>query len=158
MTRSLIHGAGRAALLMAASVLACGCGDADGLERAAVSGKVTLDGKPLERGDIQFIPKDGDSRGAARGSIAAGEYSISAANGPAPGEHLISITPNAVSEAPSGGGNSPDEAPGEPPAEAAGPAIEYIPTAPLEAKVAAGQAQSFDFGLTTKPGRRTGRP
>ena len=53
-------------LAMVASTMA-GCGR--GLKLVKVSGKVMIDGKPLERGFVQVIPKD--SR-AASGEIGAG--------------------------------------------------------------------------------------
>jgi hypothetical protein len=42
-----------------------GCGGANQLETAPVSGRVTLDGKPLERGTVTFLPE--------RGRVATGE-------------------------------------------------------------------------------------
>lgn len=146
----------RAAGWAALAILASGCGGGDGLERASVTGKVTLDGKPLERGAIQFIPTGGDSRGAAWGEIAAGSYTIPAADGPAPGAYDVAIAPD-VEE----GGAAPADPPalpGDPPPDAIdGPSVTYTPSAPLKADVAASGPNTFDFDLTTTAMRRKPR-
>lgn len=145
----------RAVALAACAILAGGCGGVD-LERAPVSGKVTLDGKPLERGSIQFIPKDGDSRGAAWGEIAAGSYAILAADGPAPGSYDVAIAPDV--EAGGAAPSEPPPLPGDPPPDAIdGPSVTYTPSAPLKADVAAGGPNTFDFDLTTTAMRRKPR-
>lgn len=76
---------------LTAAVLSIGCGgeNADGIQRVAVSGEVTLDGQPLESGYVSFIPKsDGPSAG---GEILSGSYSISKALGPAAGEYRVEV-------------------------------------------------------------------
>jgi len=129
-------------------ILLGGCGDGDGLDRAAVSGQVTLDGAPLERGSIRFVPKDGDSRGAAWGEVAAGAYAIPAADGPVAGEYVVTITPAVETDGVEAGGQP--ELPGDPPPDAIdGPAVVYTSTAPLEATIAPGGPNTFDFGLTS---------
>ncbi len=59
------------ALLLALLALA-GCG---GGSMAEVSGTVTLDGKPIELGAIQFFPADGKSV-TTGGAIKDGRYSV----------------------------------------------------------------------------------
>ena len=145
----------QASLWLAFALLAAGCGG-DGLERAAVSGKVTLDGQPLAKGDIQFVPKDGDSRGAAWTKVVDGSYSIPASDGPAPGAYVVSITPQVEVEG-AAPAPSPDEAPGDEGAGDAGPSVVYTPTSPLEATISAGQPNSFDFGLTSAKAPRARR-
>lgn len=148
----------RSALLTTLALLAFGCGGSDGLDRAAVSGKVMLDGKPLAKGDIQFIPRGGDSRGAAWGQVTDGSYAISAANGPAAGTFTVSITPNAATTADPAATAAPAEAPGDPPAEAAAaPSVAYISASPMEATIAPGKPNTFDFELTTTKAPRAGR-
>jgi hypothetical protein len=137
-----------AARCLALALLAgFGCSGGDGLAREAVSGKVTLDGKPMDRGAIQFIPRRGDSRGAAWGEIVAGAYSIPASDGPVAGDYGVSITPQEAVE-PAG---QVDQAPGEPTPSQAGQATGtvYTPTSDLGATIAPGQANTFDFGLKT---------
>lgn len=67
----------------------CGCG-ADPLGRQPVSGKVTLDGAPLEKGSIGFQPVEGGitSSGAV---IAQGAYTISREKGLPPGKYRVVI-------------------------------------------------------------------
>lgn len=80
--------------LSAAGLLAClagGCGSAEGPARGSVSGKVTLDGDPIEHGSISFHPV-GQTRGmVAGGAIEQGRYSIPAAQGPAVGQNRVEI-------------------------------------------------------------------
>jgi len=53
-----------------------GCGDNSGLARRyPVSGTVLYNGKPLERGNINFVP-DGPEGRAAGGTIVDGRYSL----------------------------------------------------------------------------------
>jgi hypothetical protein len=61
-----------------AAALAAGCAD-DG--KATVSGRVLLDGKPLERGTIGFLPADGQAPSAAA-RIEDGSYVAEVAPGP----------------------------------------------------------------------------
>lgn len=93
------------ALLM--GIAFSGCGQQDPLGRQAISGEVTLDGKPLEQGSITFLPegKKDTSGGAA---IAAGKYTIAREQGLAPGKYKVMIS------ASKGGGAAGNEAPGMP--------------------------------------------
>jgi hypothetical protein len=65
-----------------------GCG---GDNRAAVQGKVTLDGRDIE-GTISFVPTDGRSTSAAWGEIKEGCYSLPAARGPVVGTYRVEIS------------------------------------------------------------------
>ena len=68
MTSSLAPALGWAVTLMA---FIAGCGPANPLGRKALSGTATLDGKPLERGAIEFHPlKEG---GVQSGALISGE-------------------------------------------------------------------------------------
>lgn len=59
--------------------------------RGAISGAVTLDGKPVEQGSILFTPMQG-TRGAAAGAeIKNGRYQLPAAIGPAVGWSRVEI-------------------------------------------------------------------
>ena len=80
-----IHGT-IAVFLFLAVVVGCGAP-----ERGAVSGKVLLDGQPVDGGDISFIPLDGNNSLAAGGKITAGSYSIPAKKGPGFGKHRVEI-------------------------------------------------------------------
>ncbi len=66
-------------------LLAClaGCGS-DGLTE--ISGTVTFNGQPVEKGNISFLPADGKGPTAAA-TIAAGKYSVKIA----PGQKKVAI-------------------------------------------------------------------
>lgn len=61
---------------IAVLVIVCGCGDG----RVEVTGRVTLDGKPIEAGSIEFVPVKG--AGPTAGAVIAdGRYTMLAATG-----------------------------------------------------------------------------
>lgn len=68
-----------------------GCGSSDGLNRKAVSGKVTVDGVAVPNGSVSFEPlsKGGVGSGAV---ITKGKYSISKSDGLPPGKYRVQIT------------------------------------------------------------------
>lgn len=64
--------------------------------RVPVSGKLTLDGKPLQWAWVTFVPTgpDADSRPVASAFLpgrADGSYSLDAAHGPTPGPHRVEV-------------------------------------------------------------------
>lgn len=83
-------------VVLGLSVVICGCGGGDagnpkGQTKPSVSaaGKVQIDGKPLEAGNITFISKDtGNSVGCV---ITNGTFSCKAEVGPNPGENAVII-------------------------------------------------------------------
>ena len=67
-----------------------GCGGDNPLGRKALSGVVTLDGAPLDKGAIEFHPLE--SSGVQSGDlIGAGKYAIPAAKGVTPGKYRVVI-------------------------------------------------------------------
>lgn len=62
---------GSAALLVLALLVGC---SSDG-GKGTVEGTVTLNGQPLEKGLIRFVPVDGDSQ-PADGTIAGGKFTV----------------------------------------------------------------------------------
>jgi hypothetical protein len=70
-------------------VLSSGCGG-DPLGRRAISGGVTVDGSPVEQGNVSFTPADQGtiSAGAA---ITAGKYSVPKEGGLPPGKYRVAI-------------------------------------------------------------------
>jgi len=73
-----------------------GCGKSEGIERVTVQGKVTFDGKPVEKGIIAFLPS-GETKGPSAGvEIKDGQYNIPKETGPTPGPHRIEITATRV--------------------------------------------------------------
>jgi hypothetical protein len=67
---------------------ACGCG---GSPRAAVVGKVTIDGVALPEGSIDFVPLNPRAAQTAGARISQGEYEIAAEQGLLPGNYLVQI-------------------------------------------------------------------
>ena len=76
-------------LLCLAVAFVVGC--TGGSKRAAVKGRVTVDGQPVENGSISFVPADGTQGPSAGGVITAGEYDIAKADGPLIGPHRVRI-------------------------------------------------------------------
>ena len=68
-----------------------GCGSGGGLEEAPLSGRVTYQGKPIEKGRIRFIPIKGTKGPAQREWISQGKYSVTARGGLTVGTHRVEI-------------------------------------------------------------------
>jgi hypothetical protein len=81
---------------------AAGCGSGDGLDRHAISGIVTLDGRPLEGGAILLEPTSFESgRGTAVGAtIRRGEFTVPRDQGPIPGRYRVRIYASSDVQAP----------------------------------------------------------
>jgi len=65
-----------------------------GEPRVAVSGCVTIDSRPLNRGWLTLVPADSDAKPIASAYIthrAEGRYAIDAEHGPCPGPHRVEI-------------------------------------------------------------------
>jgi hypothetical protein len=76
---------------MAAAVVAiAGCGRS-ATDRRDVSGEVTLDGKPVDGGNIQIDPLDANQTSATGALIRAGSYSIPHQTGLVPGKYRVRI-------------------------------------------------------------------
>lgn len=58
--------------------------------RQAASGQVTIDGQPIEKGSIMFLPLDGKSIKTG-GPIVNGRFDISAETGPVAGKHRVLV-------------------------------------------------------------------
>ena len=80
-----------------------GCGDAR--QRQEITGRVTLKGKPIEDGIINFAPLDGQETGDGA-QIIKGEYRIPKQKGLSPGRYRVSII--AGNGLPGEGDASPD--------------------------------------------------
>lgn len=80
-------------LIVALAFASSGCGSGDGLPRRAVSGTVTLDGQPLEKGLITFMPagQGGDSTSAAA-EVSAGSFSVARDVGLVPGKYRVAVS------------------------------------------------------------------
>ncbi|MCA9132707.1 MAG: carboxypeptidase regulatory-like domain-containing protein [Planctomycetales bacterium] len=74
-----------------AALFLTGCGSDDGMNRKAISGKITVDGKPIPNGSINFEPlfQGGLGSGAV---ISDGTYSIAKKDGLPPGKYRVKAT------------------------------------------------------------------
>lgn len=115
------------------------------LGRQAISGKVTFDGKPLERGMIEFWPEGATEGRVTSGTVIAdGAYQIETLQGLPPGKYRVRVF-------------SPEGDPNEPPPTGAPgpggkPGIERIPAqynvdSDLTVLVVAGQAAEFSIAI-----------
>jgi len=83
-------------LLAACLVGSTGCGSGNELGRLSVSGKITLDDKPLDSGSIDFSPHN--RQGVSAGGVVSkeGSYSIAAAKGLPPGQYVVHVFSSVV--------------------------------------------------------------
>ena len=86
-------------LLPSALAMLCmvciGCGGDTGPELSFVSGKVTLDGKPLAKVSLQFTPEQETGSPSYGATNADGEYELlfsTNRSGAMPGKHRVEIT------------------------------------------------------------------
>jgi hypothetical protein len=87
MLRFFHHPILASACTFAFGAILAGC-NADSIDRAAVSGKVTLDGQPIFEGQIRFIPENGPMWAAW---IKDGRYTTEGAKGVPVGNLLVRI-------------------------------------------------------------------
>lgn len=67
-----------------------GCGPGNPLGRQPLSGRIALDGKPLDDGNIRFLPEQ--SSGISSGAtISNGQYSLRTLQGLPPGKYKVQI-------------------------------------------------------------------
>lgn len=81
-------------LILAASLLCAGCGGAPKGDAGLtpVTGTITLDGTPVEKGVVQFISKDGKT--VFTGQIERGSYALKAnaiSPGAKPGDYEVAV-------------------------------------------------------------------
>jgi hypothetical protein len=84
-------------LAAALSLAVAGCGGSDGPPRHAASGRVTLDGTPLDDASIVFEPQ-GEGGLVASAAIVDGRFQWTEENGPAAGDYHVRVNPDAVEE------------------------------------------------------------
>ena len=76
--------------LLLALVLGCGKREYTGPRRMPLSGKVTVDGEPMQMGVISFLPQDETGR-VSGGPIKDGSYSVPEAMGATAGKYRVEI-------------------------------------------------------------------
>lgn len=79
-------------LLLSALVVAAGCGSENPLGRRPISGKVALQGQPVDYGSIQFIPLDLQHGVNSGAMINNGIYRITEEQGLPPGKYKVMIS------------------------------------------------------------------
>lgn len=133
------------------SLAGCGGGAEDDLPRQAISGNVTLNDKPLERGSIMFNPVDSGQPGAVAvgAMISDGTYSIARVGGPTPGNYRVAILDGGDAT-----DSSPDNLPGRPPKRSAMKKSKiperYNVRSDLKAEVKAETPNTFNFELKSQ--------
>ena len=133
-------------LLVALTATACGCGSADFENRQAVEGAVTMDGQPLPKALITFIPNSGTAGPKATGVIVDGKYEIHQSFGPCPGEFTVkieTITPE-IEALSSGDYEALHRSVGQ---ESVMVAPEYNRDSQLQASVTDGGPNRFDYSV-----------
>ena len=75
--------------LLMLAFLFVGCGDPSTAKRGEVSGIVTLDGKPIEKGAIVFVPMNGTPGPTAGAEIHDGRYFVDRSMGPPVGDNNV---------------------------------------------------------------------
>lgn len=137
-------------------LIGCGGSSTDSLSRAAVAGKVTLDGINLKQGVIRFVPT-GDTTGPKVSvAIEDGRFSATAESGPVIGGHRIEI------QSTDNGGYAMDDeqalerlrAQGKRPIEVVKVPAIYNSSSTLHAAVTVDGPNEYDFALSSKPARR----
>jgi hypothetical protein len=86
----LVYRPGWLIVLACCSVSGCG-GGTTGPERASVSGRITVDGRPLVNGSLRFVPVQGTSGPVAGAVVQNGSYSTSRTDGPVVGTNRVEI-------------------------------------------------------------------
>lgn len=87
MSKEVIRNIACLAILLGAAV---GCGPKT--DRLPISGKVTLDGVPLDSGSIRFSSKPGEKLQAAGAMIHQGAYEVPAEKGLLPGVFIVQMS------------------------------------------------------------------
>ncbi|MDG3004400.1 hypothetical protein [Paludisphaera mucosa] len=146
----------RLAALTAVFIVSWGCGGGDGLPRQAVSGKVALDGQPLDSALITFTPTGagGDSTSGAA-QVSGGSFSIPQAEGLIPGNYRVSLSVTKETPVKASRKKETDSVTGEeipPPTSALGETLpaRYNTQSELKADVTQAGPNDFTFALTSK--------
>jgi hypothetical protein len=134
-------------------VMGCSGSAPDDRPRQAVSGEVTLDGKPLDNAQIVFDPKSKTDGVGAFGTIVEGHFSIAKSEGPVPGSYFVRISSAASTSA------AADHKPGELKKFDLSTPKDLIPPqfnsdTKLSADVKSDAPNVYEFALTSAPESR----
>ncbi len=81
---------------LTAVVLLAGCGPKDGLERAQISGIITIQGEPLSHASVQFVPAGAPGLGALGFSDENGKFTVISSReddaGVPPGDYMVVVS------------------------------------------------------------------
>jgi hypothetical protein len=125
-----------------------GCSRGNG--RMALSGTISLDGKPLEAGAISFRPAPDNDGNSSGGQIESGEFRLSADRGLKPGKYLVTVQAFNLT-----GRTVMDPQMGKVPERVL---VQYNEAGKLEATVAPGEPNRFEFQLTSRKWAADERP
>jgi hypothetical protein len=125
-----------------------GCG---GSNRAAVKGKITIDGVPLPEGTIDFVPVDKSTGNTAGARVEKGDYAIRAEQGLFPGEYQVQVRADRPTSKKVWDGMGDDRAPASKKTlveqmESYIP-VRYNDRTELNAKIESGKVNVCDFDL-----------
>lgn len=145
----LVMGLGRRTVVGGALAfvgLAAGCGSRENL--APVEGIVRLNGAPLSRGIVTFLPQAGRSASGAIGNDGTFELgTYDKADGALVGQHQVTIT---ATQGPTGPPNFDVDRPSAPAPQAVVPARYAVAGNGLTFDVKSGETNRAEFELTNK--------
>ncbi|MBW3543857.1 MAG: hypothetical protein KY476_26715 [Planctomycetes bacterium] len=130
-----------------------GCGGGSEIERVSVNGKVTVDGRPLPKGSIVFVPVEGTQGPKAAGEVVDGVYELPESEGPVVGKLRLEIRsaqdPGFALDEPA---QFQEHAPPQLPPNPIPP--EYNERSTLVRETRSGEVNEFDFNLSTSAAAR----
>jgi hypothetical protein len=127
-------------IVMPIVMLSAGCG---GPPLHPVSGRVTLDGEPLDEAVIMFVPLEANARKTG-GAVTAGRYVVPRDVGLAAGRYRVEIADDPPIDSHGRPGTAPQPARRRLP-------VMYATDSPLVVEVVAGADTGFDFELQASP-------
>lgn len=132
-------------LILGLLLTTIGCDQPSTTPRIAVSGQVSLRGKPLDEGAIRFVSKQRNAD--STGTVVAGQFRIDQESGPRAGQYDVIITPLApeLSEA-----MASIQAGDRDPLHTRRIPLRYQKTGTLKATVDPEQLNEFRFELTSR--------
>jgi hypothetical protein len=100
----------RVLFLLTCTFCLVGCGSGDKFNRQPVSGTISIDGRPIPHGNIEFVPSESQPTTVTL-EIKDGKFSVEQKGGLAPGKYIIRVQ----------GMDGPPPPPGDIPGNPTGP-------------------------------------